>query len=111
MTGQIWSVRLAERAEADLADIAAWTRREFGPRQADGYVTLLLGSLQVLEHGPNAAGTRDRSDLRPGLRTLRPRRARHIFLFSGETSATGGRIEVLRILHTAMDPTRHLDPA
>jgi len=70
----------------------------------------LLAALQVLEDGPDARGTLDRSDLEPGLRVLRPLRAKHIFLLSNVGGTTERTINILRILHTAMDPSRHLDP-
>jgi len=66
--------------------------------------------LQVLDEGPDARGTLDRSDLKPGLRALRPFRAKHIFLFSNVRGTAGGTIDILRILHTAMDLSRHLNP-
>ena len=115
MTVRAWQVRLTSRAEADFADIIDWTWDSFGRRQAEAYATLLLRGVRALEDGPHAAATRDRASLQPHLRSLQPRRARHVLLFRVQEDASGVTpvravdfIVVLRIMHVAMDPTLHL---
>jgi plasmid stabilization system protein ParE len=103
-----WTARLARAAEADLAEIAQWTAREFGARQADAYIALLVNGLRLLQDGPLALGTSDLRDITPGLRSLRPHRVRHVLIYRADSS--GRAIEIVRILNDAMDPTRHLSP-
>jgi len=53
-------------------------------------------------------GTSDLGDIGPGLRSLRPHKVRHVLIYRADS--IGLAIEVVRILHDAMDPTRHLSP-
>jgi toxin ParE1/3/4 len=61
--------------------------------------------------GPTLAGVAARNDIAPGLLTLpvarKQRRGRHFALFRVAASDTR-TIDVLRILHDAMDLPRHL---
>jgi toxin ParE1/3/4 len=109
VTGRGWIVRLSARAEADYDDILRWTVKRFGISQTASYGALLAESLARLEGGPGIAGARKRDDIGKGLNTLHVgRRGRHIILFrpGGEQDRT---IDVLRILHDAMDLPRHAD--
>lgn len=103
-----WSVRLAAEADADIADIVAWTTDRFGPKQAEDYVLTLLGGLRSLREGPNALGTRGLASVAPHLRLFRVPRTRHVLIFRAGPAAQ--RIEILRILHASMDPALHLPP-
>jgi len=62
--------------------------------------------------GPDVLGSRARDDISPGLRTLdvarRGRRGRHFLLYRATADL---EIEILRILHDAMELRRHLPPA
>ena len=113
MTRRTWTVRLSDTAEADYDDILRWTEGEFGAVQATSYGYLLAATLARLERGPAIAGTRQRDAIGAGLRTLHMgRRGRHIILF--RVGCEPGRtipdrtIDVLRILHDAMDLARHV---
>ena len=108
MTRRKWTVRLSDSAEADYDDILHWTVRRFGVMQAGAYGELLAASLARLERGPAIAGARQRDEIGAGLSTLHVgRRGRHIILFriGSESDRT---IDVLRILHDAMDLARHV---
>jgi toxin ParE1/3/4 len=108
VTRRTWTVRLSNTAEADHDDILRWTEGWFGGVQAASYGTLLATTLARLERGPAIAGTRQRDKIGAGLRTLHMgRRGRHIILFrvGSEPDRT---IDVLRILHDAMDLARHV---
>ena len=108
MTRRKWAVRLSATAEADYDEILRWTARQFGATQAAKYGALLARSLARLERGPIVAEVRQRDEIGAGLRTLHVgRRGRHIILFrvGSELTAT---IDVLRILHDAMDLARHV---
>ena len=100
MTRRNWTVRLSDTAEADYDDILRWTEGRFGAAQAT--------ALARLERGPATAGARQRDAIGPGVRTLHVgRRGRHVNLFriGSERDRT---IDVLRVLHDAMDLARHV---
>jgi toxin ParE1/3/4 len=107
--GRRWRIRLSEAAEQDFVSILRWTAETFGPRQARTYRETLLTALTALADGPDVIGSRPRDEIQPGLRTLHVarhrRRGRHIILYR---TAGADTIEVLRILHEAMDLPRHV---
>src|SRR6266853_5634617 len=107
-----WEVELSSTAEADLRQIVRWTVRRFGSAQATAYGQLLRDALNALEAGPNIIGARRRDEIGAGYRTLHIARnhgrARHFILFRVVGSAEERVIRVVRVLHDAMDPTRHL---
>ncbi len=108
MTRRNWTVRLSDTAEADYDDILRWTEGRFGAAQAAAYGDLLATALARLERGPATAGARQRDAIGPGVRTLHVgRRGRHVNLFriGSERDRT---IDVLRVLHDAMDLARHV---
>lgn len=107
MKRRAWTVRLSDTAEADHDDILRWTLKRFGRLQANSYAALLAETLARLERGPTIAGTRQREEIGAGLHTLHVgRRGRHLIMFriGSESNRT---IDVLRILHDAMDLARH----
>lgn len=108
MTRLDWTVRLSDSAEADYDQTLRWTLRQFGELQAAAYGTLLATALARLERGPTLPTVRRRDDIGAGLRALHVgRRGRHIILFRiGDEHAR--TIDVLRILHDAMDLARHV---
>ena len=112
MTSTDWEVELSSAAEADLRQIVRWTARQFGAAQAAAYGQLLRDALKALEAGPNIIGARGREEIGAGYRTLHiarnRRRARHFILFRVVDPAEERVIRVVRILHDAMDPARHL---
>lgn len=105
-----WDVRLATRAASDLADIVAWTATHFGTIQARVYADTVNAAVIELRAGPQINGVRSRTDLGADLYTLHVarhnRRGRHFILF--RVAAAGRTIEVLRILHDAMDVAHHV---
>ncbi len=110
-----WAVRLTATAEDDFRGILSWTVERFGERQARIYAKTLTNALEALSAGPSAIGAIARNDIAPGLFALhvarRGRKGRHfvVFRIGGER----GRqvIEVLRLLHDAMDLPRHVPAA
>ncbi len=106
-----WRVRLSGPANADLHGIVAWTQREFGATQACRYAAAVGVALDRLAQGPDADGSVQCNEAAPGLRRLHLRRfigrARHVLFYRTEGD---GLILVIRILHDAMDPERHLAP-
>jgi len=109
-----WPVRLAAAAEDDFNQILRWTAEHFGGQQARVYAVTLSAALQELGAGPGVVGVRARSDIAKGLCTLHVarhgRKGRHFVMFRIGRDQRGETIDVLRILHDAMDLPRHVPP-
>jgi len=107
-----WSIRLTAAARTDFQAILRWTTREFGRQQARTYAETLSLAVTALTEGPRIAGARPIDHVAPGLFTLHVARAgrkgRHLVLFR-VGSQDPPVIDVLRLLHDAMDLPRHLD--
>lgn len=112
--GRHWPVRLAAAAEDDFIEILRWTAEHFGDEQARIYANTLSSALEELGAGPNLVGVQARNDIAKGLFTLhvaRPgRKGRHFVMFRIGRDQRGETIDVLRILHDAMDLPRHVPP-
>ena len=114
MTGPArrWRVRLTAAAEADFRDIIGWSAEQFGDARARAYGETIALALETLTDGPGVPGVKARDEILPGVQTLhaarRGRRARHFILFRVAKAEGGDTIEILRILHDAMDLARHL---
>jgi toxin ParE1/3/4 len=106
-----WRIRLGAEAEKDFAHILKHTKDNFGQRQFEIYQSTLLEMLTLLENGPDVPGSAARDEIMNGLRTLhvarQGRRGRHFIMYR---AANDQVIEVLRILHDAMDLARHIPP-
>jgi toxin ParE1/3/4 len=106
-----WRVRLGSEAEKDFTRILAYTLEAFGARQAHIYRDVLVDAISALAQGPDTLGSTASDEVRPGLRRLhvarRGHKGRHFILYR---AAEGDVIEVLRILHDAMDLARHVLP-
>ncbi|MBI4213673.1 MAG: type II toxin-antitoxin system RelE/ParE family toxin [Chloroflexi bacterium] len=103
-----WRVRLTKPAELDFAAILQWTIQNFGIRQARAYRHILREALAATRHGPDVPGSVPRADILEGCRTLHvPRPGRHFLVYRAVSADT---IEILRILHDAMDLSRHVRP-
>ena len=111
MTKSHWRVRLGAEAEKDFVRILKYTADTFGERQAAIYQTTLIDALMALHSGPDVPGSAARDEILSGLRSLHVarhgQRGRHFIMYR----ALDGRvIEVIRILHDAMDLARHIPP-
>jgi toxin ParE1/3/4 len=110
-----WRVRLTAQAEADVAEILEWTAQQFGPVQAHRYAETLTSAIEALNEGPDVRGAKPRDEIAPGLLTLhvarKGRRGRHFLLFHVRDEAGRSVIDVLRVLHDAMDLARHAPSA
>ena len=104
-----WQVRLSAAAERDFQSILTWTAEQFGAVQAYSYADILTAAILALDGGPDILGATRRDEIAPGLRVLHAarhgRRARHLLLYRAGPDAV---IDVLRILHDAMDIERHI---
>jgi toxin ParE1/3/4 len=111
-----WTVRLTASAEADMTNILSWTTNQFGETQARVYAQTLSAALvELATDGPATIGAKARDDIAKGLFTLHVarhgRKGRHLVLFRVSRGDAGNKLlDVLRILHDAMDLPRHLPP-
>ena len=107
----MWKVRLTGAAKSDFKRILGYTVKTFGNSQASTYQVTLLEALAALEQGPMAPGSISRENFFPRARVLHVarngRRGRHFIVYRESKNAV---IEVIRILHDAMDLARHLPP-
>ncbi|MFM9968186.1 MAG: type II toxin-antitoxin system RelE/ParE family toxin [Burkholderiales bacterium] len=114
-TARLWTIRLTAAAEADFAEILRWTATKFGDAQARIYAETLAAALDDLVAGPTVIGAKKRDDILMGLFTLhvarKGRKGRHFVMFRVASDPDQNVIEILRILHDAMDLPRHLPPA
>jgi toxin ParE1/3/4 len=116
--------RLSAAAQADLATILATSQERWGIDGRRRYATLIVAALRLVADHPEGPGTRDRADLLAGIRSLHLRYARssakneaaaaqpmarrpvHVLYFRSRGS---GPIDIVRVLHERMEPSRHLD--
>ena len=116
MARKRWTIRLTASTEADFQNILRWTKDQFGEAQARVYAQTLSAALQALADGERATiGAKARNEIVKGLLTLHvareSRKGRHTLLFRvGQDDARREAIEVLRVLHDAMELPRHLPP-
>jgi toxin ParE1/3/4 len=86
--------------------------REFGDLKARIYADTLSAALVALTAGPTTVGAKERSEIGKGVFMLHVARAghmgRHFVLFRIGPGKHQRHIEVLRLLHDAMDLTRHV---
>jgi toxin ParE1/3/4 len=112
--------RLARRAQADISHILAASAEKWGVEAARRYAGLLTCAIRWVATEPDGRATRERAELAPGLRSLhvrylrqddpseRVRRPVHVLYYR---LPQPGLIEILRILHERMEPSRHLSTA
>jgi toxin ParE1/3/4 len=112
MGEQRWRVRLGSAAELDFANILRWTSENFGTRQSRVDRDTLVKAITELSGGPDVAGSTARDEIMSGLRTLHVarhgRRGSHFLMYR---AASGGTIEIVRILHDRMDLQRRFPAA
>jgi toxin ParE1/3/4 len=107
-----WTVRITKTAESDYQNIIVWTLKQFGDVQARIYADTLSAAFVALTAGPTTVGAKERSEIGKGVFTLHVARGgykgRHFVLFRVGPDKNQRHIEVLRLLHDAMDLTRHI---
>ena len=110
-----WTVRLTATAEADFEEILRWIVDRFGEAQARIYVETVSAALNDLTTGPTVVGAKKRDDILKGIFTLhvarKGRKGRHFVMFRVGRAPDHDVVEVLRLLHDAVDLQRHLPPA
>lgn len=111
-------VRLTQSAQADIADILAWSHEQFGTEARMRYEALIVAALRdVADHAGGLHGT-PRPELGEGifswhLRRSRDRstagavhRPRHFLIYRHDHEM----VVIGRVLHDAMELQRHLEP-
>jgi toxin ParE1/3/4 len=109
--------RLADPAESDLATILSVSADRWGVGGRRRYAAVLAAAMRQVAAGPEGPLTRGRADLGRGLRSFHLMHARraaepalarppHVLYYR---VARDGMIEIVRVLHERMDPSRHLD--
>jgi toxin ParE1/3/4 len=109
---QEWKVRLADAAKADLRGIVNWTAEHFGDVQAKTYSGMISSAFRALKAGPSTVGVRFRDDLGDGVFILpiarSGKRGRHLIVFRIAPGRNTDTLQILRILHDAMDLPRYV---
>lgn len=112
MTRRRWPVLITPAAESDINQIVEWTAERYGDAQARAYADALSAAVDAHEDGPTVPGARQRHDLGADLYALHVGReghkGRHFVVFRIGRDQGDDVIAVLRVLHDAMDLTRHL---
>lgn len=112
--------RLSEAAQDDIADVLAWTHERFGEPARLRYESLIVAALRDVATAPERPASLARPELGARVRSWHLRlsrahvepgmgvvhRPRHFLVYRFEP----GLVEVGRVLHDAMELTRHLDP-
>ncbi len=110
--------RLARPAQVDLASILATSAERWGIDGRQRYAAILADAMRQVADEPKGPLTKNRTDLRSGVRSFHLRHAHrsadaakvrrpvHVLYFR---VAQPGVIEIVRVLHERMDPSRHLD--
>ena len=109
--------RLSRQAKTDLAHILATSAERWGIEGRRRYAALLVAAIRKVAVDPEGPATRDRVELGPGIRSFNIRHARvdnrkakvgrpvHILYYR----AIGpGLIEIVRVLHERMEPSRRI---
>jgi toxin ParE1/3/4 len=108
-------VRLARPAQIDLAHLLATSAERWGAEGKQRYAAVLAAAMRQVAADPEGPLTRKRPDLRSGIRSFHVRHARtdakvrrpvHVLYYR---VAENGVIEIVRVLHERMEPSRHLN--
>lgn len=110
--------RLTRPAQSDLAAILAASTERWGGEGRRRYAKLLISAMRQIAATPDGPLCRKRNELLAGLRSFHLRHARstpdsrrvrqpvHVLYYR---AATPDLIEIVRVLHERMEPSRHLD--
>jgi toxin ParE1/3/4 len=107
---------ISRPARADLARILATSAENWGMEGRRRYAEVLSAAMRKVAAEPEGPTTRDRSELSRGIRSFYLRNARlddpkakvrrpvHVLYYR---VVQPGLVEILRVLHERMDPSRH----
>jgi toxin ParE1/3/4 len=109
--------RLSRLARTDLARILATSQERWGIEGRHRYAAMIAAAMRKVAGQPEGPTTRARPELAPGLRSVhlqysragalkaKVRRPPHIIYYRAMAPRL---IEIVRVLHERMDPSRHL---
>lgn len=109
--------RLSEPAKSDLSTVLRASEAMHGVNARTRYRALLSAALRRISSDPFGHSTVDRSELIPGVRSFHIRHGRtssdearvadpvHVIFYR---VVEPGVIEILRLLHERMEPSRHV---
>ena len=111
-------VRIARPARADLANVLTTSAERWGADGRRRYAAVLAGAMREVARHPDGPLTRPRAELAAGLRSFHIRDAPtnlasrvahpvhvHVLYYR---IAPRGIIEIVRVLHERMEPSRHV---
>ncbi|MBC3435853.1 type II toxin-antitoxin system RelE/ParE family toxin [Pseudomonas sp. BW16M2] len=111
------TIRLSHAARNDISEILRFTQVQFGDAARRRYQGLLQAALRSISESPEQAGSCKRTEVAAGLRSLhlmhcrsvstagRVARPRHLILYRQQMDQV---VEVVRVLHDAMELSKHL---
>ena len=117
---RLGTVRLAHRAQTDISRILANSAENWGDEAGLRYAGLLTRAIRQVAAEPEGRATRERTAIAPGLRSLHVRLVRQANRGAGVRRPVHvvyyrpirpGLVEIVRILHQRMEPSRHLGSA
>lgn len=112
-------IRLSKSAKADIATTLRTSEERHGHDARTRYSFLLLSAMRRLAADPEGRSISDRSNLRPGIRSFHIRHSRnesrealvgnpvHVIYYR---AIEPGLVEIVRVLHERMEPSRHIAP-
>jgi len=110
--------RLARPAQIDLVNILSTSAERWAAEGRQRYAAVLIAAMRQVAAEPDGPLTRKRPDLRSGIRSFHVRYARrspegatvrkvvHVLYYRVAEESV---IEIIRVLHERMEPSRHLD--
>ena len=110
--------RIAQPAQIDLADILATSAERWGTEGRDRYAALLAAAMRTVAGDPSGPLTHARNEISRSLRSFHLRHARsktshakvrkpvHVIYYR---VAQPGIIEIVRVLHERIEPSRRFD--
>lgn len=109
--------RLTRSARRDIELILRTSEERHGRAARIRYAALLLAALRRVAEKPEGRSTSDRGELRPGIRSFHIRHSRgesreaavanpvHVIFYR---AVQPGLVEIVRVLHDRMEPSRHI---
>jgi toxin ParE1/3/4 len=110
--------RLSPPARADIAQILATSGERWGAEGRRRYAVVLAAAMRKIAAEPQGPSTRDQSRLIRSVRSLHLRNVRtidpeakvrrpvHVLYYR---VVPPGLVEIVRVLHERMEPSRHLE--
>jgi toxin ParE1/3/4 len=111
--------RLSDPAKADIAAILRRSEELHGKEARVRYRACLTAALRRVAADPDGRSTVDHADFAPGVRSFHLRHSRnesrevtvanpvHVIFYR---MIQAGMVEIVRVLHDRMEPSRHVAP-